>query len=140
MSEDNKLKLLTEELKMLQDIVKRMADNSFKMKGWAVALIAIAIIFRAHVSSIFVSIIPLLAFSYLDAYYLLFERRFRDLYNKKVDKFQKGDFKEIFKFNINGKITFCDILDVYKSQSVWVFYGGIFILVLIFECLNKSIF
>ena len=62
MSEDNKLKLLTEELKMLQDTIKRMADNSFKMKGWTVALIAVAIIFRANVSSIFVSIIPLLAF------------------------------------------------------------------------------
>lgn len=136
MTEDSKLKLFMEELKMLQDIIKRMSDNSFKMKSWTVALVAVAVIFRAKVDSIFVAIVPLLAFSYLDAYYLFFERKFRNLYDKKVDKFQKGEFDEIFKFKIASDFDLCYIFEAYKSKSVCVFYGGIVMLIIIFEILK----
>lgn len=90
MTEDNKLKLFTEDIKIIQEIIKRMAENSFKIKDWTIRLIVIAIVFRAKIDSVFVAFVPLLAFSYLDAYYLMFERRFRKLYNTKIYNFKKG--------------------------------------------------
>ena len=136
MTEDNHLKLFIEEAKLIQDIIKRMADNSFKIKGWTVALIVIAMIFRSQVDSIFIVFIPLLAFCILDSYYLSIERKFRILYDIKVRDFRNTNFDNIFKFNINTKINLCDILESFISKSIWIFYGSIFVLVLVFKCLN----
>ena len=127
MTEDNKLKLFTEDIKIIQEIIKRMAENSFKIKGWTIGLIVIAIVFRAKIDSVFVAFVPLLAFSYLDAYYLMFERRFRKLYNTKIYNFQ---------INIDKEYSLQDIFNTYKSKSISIFYGGIFVLILIFEYIN----
>ncbi len=131
MSEDNKLKLFTEELKMLQDIIKRMADNSFKLKGWCVAIVIIALIFRAKIDSFIAPLIPLIAFGILDTYYLALERQFRIVYNKKVAKFKNGDFEGIFEFKIKGNFSYGELCGVAKSKSIWLFYGAIFVLVAI---------
>lgn len=137
MSEDNKLKLLVEELKMIQDIIKRMANNSFKLKQWCVTIVVVTMIFRAPVDSCIIPLIPLIAFGILDAYYLTLERRFRKLYDKKVQNFHKERIlNEIFTFQINeSKADLWDtvksICDTAKSTSIWLFYGCIFILVLI---------
>ncbi len=136
MTEDNKLKLFTEDIKIIQEIIKRMAENSFKIKGWTIGLIVIAIVFRAKIDSVFVAFVPLLAFSYLDAYYLMFERRFRKLYNTKIYNFQKGQISDIFQINIDKEYSLQDIFNTYKSKSISIFYGGIFVLILIFEYIN----
>ncbi len=48
MSELNKNeKLMIEEIKIIQDVIKRLADNSFKIKGWTVTLIVIALLFKS---------------------------------------------------------------------------------------------
>ena len=64
MSEDNKLKLFTEELKIIQDIIKRIADNSFKIKGWCITVIVISMIFSSNIASHFIALIPLVFLRY----------------------------------------------------------------------------
>jgi hypothetical protein len=73
--------LMRDEIKLIQDIIKRMAFNSFMLKGWTVTLVAIALLLGGTKYQTFISFIPLLAFSFLDAYYLWQERLYRRLYN-----------------------------------------------------------
>ena len=63
-------KLLIEEVKLVQDIIKRMATNSFNVKTWAITLIVATLLFKGNDKHLFIAFIPLFAFWYLDAYYL----------------------------------------------------------------------
>ncbi|MCD8213162.1 MAG: hypothetical protein LUC34_03800 [Campylobacter sp.] len=117
-----------EELKMLQEIIKRMAENSFKIKAWTITLIVTAIIFRGKIENSLIALIPLVAFFVLDTYYLTMERNFKKIYNNKVDKFHKGDFGDIFKFKIDNANIVYDMINASKSASIWLFYGGICLL------------
>lgn len=131
MSEDNKLKLLIEELKMIQDIIKRMADNSFKLKQWCVTVVVITMTFQVNINNCFIPLIPLFTFGILDAYYLTLERNFREIYNKKVENFHKETLNDIFTFNINRHFNITDLCVAIRSKSIWLFYGCILIIVLI---------
>lgn len=72
-------------LELIQGVITRMTNNSFMLKGWAVTLIAG--IFALAVKEIgnlylWVAYIPIIAFWFLDSYYLLQERLYRSLYKK----------------------------------------------------------
>lgn len=72
-------------LELIQDVIKRMANNSFMLKSWAVTLIAgIFVLADKNVNSLYFAIayIPVIAFWCLDAYYLLQERIYRMLYEQ----------------------------------------------------------
>lgn len=72
-------------LEMIQGIINRLAGNSFSLKGWAVTLSAgIFVLAGKDTDKLYflVAYIPILAFWWLDAYYLFQERLFRSLYEK----------------------------------------------------------
>lgn len=103
-------------LELIQKIIDRMASNSFKLKGWAVTLVAgiFALASKdADKMYFLIAYVPILVFWGLDAYYLLQERLFRSLYNKTC----RLDEKEIdFKMDTSlpdfksGKNNYCDCL------------------------------
>ncbi len=69
-----------EHLKMIQEVVSRLATCSFQLKGWMVTLAAALQVFlkgEAHPVYLFVPALPVIAFWFLDAYYLRQERLFR---------------------------------------------------------------
>ena len=73
-----------EHLKMIEDIITRMANNSFLVKGWTVTLIAALLIFadaKNNICFIWIAIIPIIVFWYLDSFYLQLERKYRQLYS-----------------------------------------------------------
>lgn len=72
---------LIEEAKIIQEIIKRMANNSFLIKGWTITLIVAALLLKGDQLQIYISLIPLIVFWYLDAYFLHQERLYRRLYN-----------------------------------------------------------
>ena len=77
--EDRKIK----HLEMIENVIQRMADNSFKLKGWAVALIGLLSVFFSSAKNIhflLAIIILILAFWYMDSYYLQLEKKYRVLY------------------------------------------------------------
>ena len=81
MNNDNKIK----HLEMVQDVIKRMASNSFILKGWAVTLVAgIMALAEKDTDKMYflVAYIPIIIFWLLDSYYLLQERLYRELYQK----------------------------------------------------------
>src|ERR1700693_1948280 len=76
-----------EHLKMIQEIINRLATCSFQLKGWIVALKG-----EAHPIYLFVPALPVIAFCLLDAWYLRHERLFRGLYDDVRCKEGVADF------------------------------------------------
>lgn len=69
-------------LNMIQQIITRMGNNSFSLKGWSVGIMIAIYAFAGNNShkAVVVTLIPLIVFWILDAYYLMLERKYRLLY------------------------------------------------------------
>ncbi len=77
-----------EHLKLIQGIITRMNANSFQIKGWTITLVSALLALYANsgkVTYIFIALIPVLIFWFLDSCYLQQERKFRALYNDIVN-------------------------------------------------------
>ena len=80
---ENKIK----HLEMIENIIQRMSNNSFQLKGWTVTLITIIGTLSAQGSDkrfFVLALIPLLAFWALDAFYLQLERKYKALYKNVI--------------------------------------------------------
>lgn len=80
-------------LDILQDVIKRMAGNSSNCKSLCITLvsaIAVVITNKEKSSYVWITLIPVLLFCFLDAYYLGLEQGFRVTYNEFVRKLQNG--------------------------------------------------
>lgn len=129
----NEIKI--EELKMIQSIINRMANNSFILKGWAITLVSVLSTIMKGLNdtrSFFILMLPIIAFWILDAYFLRLERLYRklydyarrrssehteDLFNMDVSRFEgevDGLFKTMF-WKPKGK----------RVPTLLAFYGGL---------------
>ena len=75
-------------LEFIQNAISRMADNSFRLKGWTVLLVSALFAFFARFGEtgyVFIVIVPILAFWILDGFFLSQERLFRSLYDRVRD-------------------------------------------------------
>ena len=82
---DNKVK----HLEMIENIIQRMANNSFQLKGWAVTLVGVIGAFASQGSDkrfFLLAFVPLIAFWFLDSFYLLLERKYKVMYKNVSDK------------------------------------------------------
>ena len=125
-------KLLIEEVKVAQDIIKRMASNSFSVKTWTITLIVATLLFKGNGSHTFIAFIPLFAFWFLDSYYLQQERLFRKVHNWLVE-YRPNHDDDLFNMNpmrFRDKVQ--SVLRIMFSISTLPFYGGIFIMILIY--------
>ena len=80
------IEVIHKEIDLIQDIIKRMSQNSFFIKGWAIALTAATLVFVSKFVTIhhfaFVGLsIALLALWALDALYLKNECLYRKWYD-----------------------------------------------------------
>lgn len=112
-------------LEMIQLIINRMANNCLNVKGWLVAIITAGFIFISKDYSrygILVSLILIIGFSFVDAKYLQYERKYRKLYEI-VCESENTDFS----MNINREEinTFkkCNYKDCYLSISILLPYS-----------------
>lgn len=114
---DNKIK----HLEFIQLTITRMAYNSFLIKGWLIlGFVWITWIWTVLNLQVYLMIIWIISliFWWLDAYYLTLERKFRDLYN--VVRLKK---EEDIDFDMGiERVYFYNILEVFKSLSLTVFY------------------
>ena len=72
-------------LEFIQNVITRMAANSFLFKGWCITLVSALFALAAkdaNVKYIIIAYIPVSVFWILDGYYLFQERLFRELYNR----------------------------------------------------------
>lgn len=71
-------------LPLIQGVINRMGNNSFLIKGWTVTLVAAIFALSAagtNQNFIFIALIPIVVFWFLDSFYLKQERLYRELYN-----------------------------------------------------------
>jgi hypothetical protein len=122
-SKESREKFLIEEVKVIQEIIKRMAGNSFLIKAWTLTLIVGAFVFKAKNINISIAYLPLFCFWYLDAYYLRQERLFRKVYDW-VREYRLKNNDNIFNVNparFNNEVD--SILKIMRSISILPFYG-----------------
>ena len=116
-----------EHLRMIQNIISRMGNNSFLLKGWAATLmVAIyGFVSGTNIKMIIVTIIPIIGFWILDAYFLVLERKYRVLYDNIRNK-EKTDFSmDITDLNVNIKnIKKYSLMYALFSKTLLVFYGA----------------
>ncbi|HYO66386.1 MAG TPA: hypothetical protein VEU33_09915 [Archangium sp.] len=83
-------------VELLQNIITRMAQNSFTIKGWAVTVLTALLAFSNKESDRWFAVYalyPAVAFWGLDAYYLMQERLFRELSKQPAVSGQEFEFK-----------------------------------------------
>lgn len=127
-SEESMLK----ELQMIQDIIERQADNSFKIKGWTVTLVVVALIFRTNNFQLLAVTVPLIGFWGLDAYYLRQEKKYRMLYKWAIEN-RPDNEKRLFDMDASRfDEQVAGTVEMMTTVSLLAFYGIIGILVILY--------
>src|SRR3989338_2098141 len=128
LEKDQTEKFFVEEIKIIQDIIKRMAFNSFMIKGWAITLVIATLLLKGNKYQVLIAFIPLLVFWFLDSYFLQQERLYRELYKCVVENSLKTSD---YLFDMNA----CRFIDNVQSRmrimfsiTLWWFYGCVGIL------------
>ena len=134
MNEKN-IEIIHKEIDLIQNCINRMAQNSFLIKGWTLTIVAVVLAISGKLTdSIYlcmVILIPLLAFWYLDAFFLQTEKMYRKMYEWVLEARKKEDFNYLYDLNPN---RFKDKVDsrckIMWSVTLRVFYGITFLLIL----------
>ncbi len=119
------------DLEFIQDIISRLAGNSFKIKGWSITLIVVVLLFRTKDLHLLVAFIPLFGFWILDAYYLKLERRYRSMFE---DARTGNENRAQFEMDASA-YSVDSIPKLMLSKSLLLFHGTIFALLLIYSIL-----
>lgn len=120
------------EIDIIQDFIKRMAFNSFMIKGWAITLVVITLLLKGTEYQVWLAFIPLLVFWFLDAYFLWQERLYRKLYGWVVNnRLETSEYL----FDMNAYRFKDKVQSKYRimfSITLGWFYGSIAILIIIY--------
>lgn len=119
------------EIEMVQNIIDRMARNSFMLKGWAVTLVVVSLLVEGQKIHFAVAFLPSLVFWALDAYFLRLEGCYKKLHewlivNRPANRDNMFDMNaRRFEKNVDS------ILTIMISPTLSLFYGTILVMVFI---------
>ena len=92
------------ELDLIQDVIKRMANNSFEVKKWLIGILTAILVFKheellgGNTELIWLLLIPVLSFWYLDAFFLSTEKLYREMYKWTI-KYRNQTDKYLYDLN-----------------------------------------
>ncbi len=78
--------IIHKELDLIQKVIERMASNSFEVKKWLIGILTGIVVFKrdemlgGNYQYIWLLLVPVLCFWYLDAFFLSTEKLYRELY------------------------------------------------------------
>lgn len=123
---------MVKEINIIQDIIKRMAFNSFLIKGWAITLVVGTLLLKGSEFQILIAFIPLIVFWFLDAYFLWQERMYRKLYGWVVRNRLKSDelLFDMNAYRFRGEVQ--SKLRIMFSITLGWFYGSIATLIIVY--------
>lgn len=125
MADENKIA----HLEMIQGVINRMGSYSFMIKGWAVTLVSA--LFALSVDNykfVFISLVPILLFWWLDTFFLRQERLFRKLYDDVILK----NNSEIT-FSMDTRSYYVDSsIKIAFSKTLILFYGLLLFSIIMF--------
>lgn len=123
---------------ILQNVITRMATNSTACKTWCITLVSAVIVIvadKGKPSYVWISILPIILFGLLDAYYLLLEKAFREKYNEFIKKVHDAtatiDDMFIVAPSSGVEITTIEWLKSASTFSVWPFYSLLLVMLLV---------
>ena len=113
-------------LGMMQGVIQRMAENSRSCKLWCTTTVSAVLLLAARTDTswhVLIALVPLILFFLLDIYYVSLERRFRESYDRLLEKLQDGTFDigDIFEVRPAAG-SWGTIFGCLRSSSVLLFY------------------
>ncbi|MCQ2839104.1 hypothetical protein JT052_06985 [Helicobacter pylori] len=127
--EKERAKILIEELKILQGVINRMAQNSLECKKWTLALavgvLSLKIEATSHLYGLCVLGVLLACFYLLDAYYLMLERLFREQYKWLIKNRLKTDERLFEVFPVHQTCRCALYLCAMRSFSLFPYYWAL---------------
>jgi hypothetical protein len=127
------------EFELIQDVIERQANNSFRIKGWTVTLVVVALIFRTNDFQLFGAFIPLIGFWGLDAYFLQQEKQYRMLYDWVRENRPENDDR---RFDLDAsRFEDCvrGVPGMMRSPTLLAFYGSIGVLLALYSIVVFSV-
>jgi hypothetical protein len=122
-------------LNILQAIITRMGTNSHNCRICSIAsILSILLIDKGSVNFTCISLIPVLFFGFLDAYYHGQERAFRETYNDFVKRMHSGEATTRDLFNVHPRRGFDVVQYTFRSISsfpIYPFYLGLLGMILL---------
>lgn len=127
-------------LEFVQNVISRMTQNSYLLKGWTVTLVAATFAVSLSVNSAWLvatALLPTIAFSVLDAGYVRGERLFRRLYDairRDRDKNYHEESDKVEAFSMDTQPYEKDvkkIREIVVSVSILPFYGSIALVIVL---------
>lgn len=137
--------VIHKELDLIQDVIKRMADNSFKVKAWMIGILGGIVAFSsdalfatADESNLVITLafnafllLPIICFWYLDAFFLKTEKLYREVYkwvitNRKYTDaylYDLNTFERTYEEGESDNLKISDsIWKIMRSQTLLPFY------------------
>ena len=116
----NGKEILFKEIDLIEDCIKRMATNSFLLKGWAVTVISALIGLTANTNNwrfgSGLAILVCIGFWYLDATYLKLERLYKRKYNWVI---KNRPANKEYAFNLNPSEKNMWLANENETISMW---------------------
>lgn len=123
-------------IELIQNVITRMAQNSFTIKSWAITLISAILVLAFTTDSccryLLVALIPTFTFWGLDAYYLRREILFRKLYDSV--RITQVDNENLERFSMNTKSYETEVSTWWRtcwSETIVWLYAPITLIILI---------
>lgn len=128
----NLKEFMLKEIDIIQEIIKRMAFNSFMIKGWAITLVVVTLLLKGAKHQVLIAFIPLLVFWFLDAYFLWQERMYRKLYDWVIsNRLKTGEHLfDMNTYRFKDKVQ--SRFRIMFSITLGWFYGSIAVLIAIY--------
>lgn len=119
---------LHKEIDLIQSCINRMAENSFKIKGWLIALVSVILALSGKsvntITLCLIVLIPVSAFWYLDALFLRVERMYREMYSWVLENRQADNMEHQYDLNplrFENKVD--SVVDIMLSKTLKIFYA-----------------
>lgn len=157
MTHDEKQAILYKEIDLIQSCINRMAQNSFVVKGWLIALVAVVLALLPEKFNLtflcFISIVLIVCLWYLDAFFLKMERLYRWKYNWVITNRMRSD-EFIFDLNPHNSRTWLrapsdnsqdnipqkepNVFSVMLTKTLITLYGILILMVIIVFLINVT--
>ena len=135
--------ILHKEIDLIQNVINRMANNSFLLKGWLVSLVVVILALTKETIvatdlSYFslILLLPVIVFWYLDAFFLHKEKCYRKLYEWVIENREKTQ-EHLYSLNYTRfekdvKSIFC----IMFSKTLLPFYGLVVLILIAITIYN----
>ncbi|WP_341225051.1 hypothetical protein [uncultured Arcticibacterium sp.] len=113
----------------LQELSKRMSENSRNAKTWCLSLVSALLVFSSKTLALpwFILVLPILPLMYIDMYYLALETFYRQEYSALKAKYKDGGLEMKNVYDMESPAGNLHIFYQFWSKSVWPFYGLLFL-------------